>query len=346
MNKNKTRDERTEMISIIVPVYKVEAYLRQCLESLINQTYQNLEIILVDDGSPDNCGAICDEYAKRDNRICVIHKENAGMNAARNDGIAHSHGDWLAFVDSDDWCDSNYYKDLLSVCGEERPDIILAGGRIAEYDPGNKTVRYFTKAFRYTGRQEIEVMGANIAIYGNPWDKLYRAEFVKENHLQFDINCKVFEDIWFNYQAFSCALSIQGCTWIGYHVRVRQSGNMKSYNPDRIYQAYDTVSKMRNYAIQHDLSCGEKHAVEIVSLLAVSNSMIAYYFHPDNKKSRKVINEEIRKIKKMPLIREAILSKDNQNISKRHFILKYLLRLPFIWPVRMLYFVRRFVKSN
>ena len=89
-------------ISIIVPVYKVELYLEKCVNSIINQTYKNLEIILVDDGSPDNCGAMCEELAKVDSRIKVIHKENGGVSSARNRGITESKGEYIYFIDSDD----------------------------------------------------------------------------------------------------------------------------------------------------------------------------------------------------------------------------------------------------
>ena len=94
-------------ISVIVPVYKVEAFLNRCVDSILCQTYEDFEIILVDDGSPDTCGALCDEYARKDGRVHVIHQENGGLSAARNTGIdwafANSTSRWLAFVDSDDW---------------------------------------------------------------------------------------------------------------------------------------------------------------------------------------------------------------------------------------------------
>ena len=99
MEKNLLENEK---VSIIIPVYKVEAYIRECLDSVIRQTYKNLEIILVDDGSPDQCGQICDEYAQEDSRIQVIHKENAGVSAARNTGIDAATGTYMIFADSDD----------------------------------------------------------------------------------------------------------------------------------------------------------------------------------------------------------------------------------------------------
>ncbi len=116
-----------DLISVIVPVYKVEEYIKRCIDSIINQTYKNLEIILVDDGSPDNCGKICDEYAKKDTRVKVIHKENGGLSDARNAGIKICKGKYISFIDSDDYVDEDYieylynlikkYNVKLSICG-------------------------------------------------------------------------------------------------------------------------------------------------------------------------------------------------------------------------------------
>ena len=101
------------LISVIVPVYKVEPYLRQCVDSILNQTYANLEVILVDDGSPDRCGAICDEYAAQDSRVRVIHKSNGGQSTARNMALDVCTGDYIAFVDSDDWLEAKAYEEMM-----------------------------------------------------------------------------------------------------------------------------------------------------------------------------------------------------------------------------------------
>ena len=109
-------------IAVIVPVYKVEAYLHRCVDSILAQTFTDFELILVDDGSPDNCGAICDEYAEKDSRVHVIHKENGGLSSARNAGIdwaiEHSDSEWLTFIDSDDWIHPRYCDYLLKAAVE------------------------------------------------------------------------------------------------------------------------------------------------------------------------------------------------------------------------------------
>lgn len=112
-----------DLISVIVPVYNVEKYLSQCINSILNQTMKNLEIILVDDGSLDNSGKICDEFAKKDNRIVVIHKENNGLSSARNAGLEIATGDYIGFVDSDDWLDENMYGTLLKLIKDTNADI-------------------------------------------------------------------------------------------------------------------------------------------------------------------------------------------------------------------------------
>ena len=115
------------MISVIVPVYKVEPYLHKCLDSILSQTYQNLEIILVDDGSPDRCGAICDEYAQKDPRVKVIHKENGGIATARNAGMRIAAGDYWMFVDSDDWLEADAISNLYQLLAEYNADLAIGG---------------------------------------------------------------------------------------------------------------------------------------------------------------------------------------------------------------------------
>lgn len=114
---------KEKLLSVIVPVYKVEPYLRRCIDSIRCQTYRNLQIILVDDGSPDNCGAICNEYTKIDSRIITIHQKNEGLSGARNNGLLFAKGDYIAFVDSDDWIHPTMYQTLIDMIEEHNLDI-------------------------------------------------------------------------------------------------------------------------------------------------------------------------------------------------------------------------------
>lgn len=124
------------MISIIVPIYRVEPYLSRSIESIINQSYKELEILLVDDGSPDGCGTICDTYAEKDTRITVLHQANAGVSAARNAGLAAAKGEYIGFVDPDDFVDPNMYLDMLHAIESENADLAICGYNYAD-EKGN-----------------------------------------------------------------------------------------------------------------------------------------------------------------------------------------------------------------
>lgn len=170
------------MISIVIPIYKVEPYLRRCLDSVLAQTYTDLEIILVDDGSPDGCGAICDEYREKDSRIKVIHQENRGLSGARNAGLAIASGQYIAFLDSDDYVDPDMYEKLLTVLLENDADIAECGYRWVKPDvtydrenTGNVDV--------YTNIEALEKLYFGDQMFGGisivVWNKLYRAELLE-----------------------------------------------------------------------------------------------------------------------------------------------------------------------
>ena len=150
------------LITIIIPVYGVEKYLHRCVDSVLAQTYQNLEIILIDDGSPDNSGKICDEYKEKDSRVRVIHKENGGVSSARNAGLRAAKGEWIVFVDSDDFVDENYVKYLYDNI-EDDVDIVISGLRFLTPEltllknlvPGNSKISVTDKAFDYCEKDLI-----------------------------------------------------------------------------------------------------------------------------------------------------------------------------------------------
>lgn len=179
------------LISIIIPVYKVEKYLEKCIQSVINQTYENLQIILVDDGSPDNCGKICDEYAKKDHRIEVIHKSNGGLSDARNKGLEIAKGEYIGFVDSDDYIESDMYEVLYNLLKQYNVDVSICNfytvsqGKIAIKNADNGIKEYN----RIEILKEI-LLDNNIQSYA--WNKLYKKELF--NEIKYPVG-KKYEDI-------------------------------------------------------------------------------------------------------------------------------------------------------
>ena len=169
------------VISIVVPVYRVEPYLNKCVDSILNQTHGNLEVILVDDGSPDNCGAICDAYAAQDSRVKVIHKENGGLSSARNAGLDVITGEYVGFVDSDDWIEPEMYESLLNLIVQH--DAQMALGGVADeilYDGTLTTVK--TSDYGQTPFAENHICAMKRFFQGSwaAWDKLYQAALFKE----------------------------------------------------------------------------------------------------------------------------------------------------------------------
>lgn len=165
-----------EKISIIIPVYKVEKYLPKCLDSVLQQTYKNLEIILVDDGSPDRCGEICDEYGKMDARIKVIHKKNEGVARARNDGIEVATGNYISFIDSDDWISSRAYEWMYRCMKKEKADCVI-GGCVTVQDQ-NRKLKFPKNTFSYQVEcKEPEEIVKKLLLNGSAmWNRLFRRE--------------------------------------------------------------------------------------------------------------------------------------------------------------------------
>lgn len=195
----------TEKISVIIPVYKVEKYLDNCIKSIVAQTYRNLEIILVDDGSPDNCPAMCDAWAKKDNRIKVIHKENGGLSDARNVGMAAATGDFIGFVDSDDWISPDMYQLLYDRMKIDGSDIVACGVQMVweDYTPP----RILTKSgCRVMNSQEAMQAIIEESWLKQPvWYKLYKTELVQD--IPFPVG-KYHEDVFWSYQAVGRANKI------------------------------------------------------------------------------------------------------------------------------------------
>ena len=167
-----------DLISIVVPIYKVEKYLPKCIDSIINQTYKNLEIILVDDGSPDRCGEICDEYAKTDRRIKVIHKENGGASDARNVGIDIANGEYLGFVDSDDYIVSDMYEKLYTALKKSNSDMSICNVRYTweNNEHGESNCSLNIKDEVLSGEQILceKMVKPNSWGFVVPWNKLYK----------------------------------------------------------------------------------------------------------------------------------------------------------------------------
>lgn len=229
-------------LSVIIPIYNVEKYLRQCLDSVINQTFRDLEIILVDDGSPDKCGEICDEYAKKDKRIKVIHKANGGLPSARNDALDVALGEWIAYVDSDDWLELDIYEKAILAAEKSEVDILFFNS-FRNTESKEIKVSLFEKEFFSDDRKYIKSLQAGTICkyltptrslgYGYPWDRIIKRKFIMENNLYFT-KVRAYED---NIYAINCLQYAKKIGFIearGYHYRFNETSIGNKYNPERI----------------------------------------------------------------------------------------------------------------
>ena len=207
-------------ISIIVPIYKAEPYLRQCLDSITAQTCQNLEIILVDDGSPDGCGAICDAYGAKDSRIRVIHQPNRGVSSARNAGLAAATGEWIGWVDADDWIDADLFSYLLGNALSEQADVCVCG----RYEE----LPHRTDRFRFPERTLLDRQAALKALLENRnlddalYDKLWKRQLFQG--ISFPTG-RTYEDLATVYRLLEKAERILCLPEQKYHYR-RRSGSI------------------------------------------------------------------------------------------------------------------------
>ena len=223
------------LISVIVPIYQVEAYLRQCIDSILLQTHRNLDIILIDDGSPDGCPKICDEYAEKDNRIRVIHKENGGLSDARNAGLTIARGEYIGFVDSDDWIMPDMYEYLLQgICGYGA-DISYCGW-----------VNIHETWVDYQNEQTDKVYTMETALNelffdrlkNFSWNKLYKAELWEKVRFPKGRN---FEDILTTYKLFERSARVAILKEPKYCYRIRQGSIMNEYGIANRWSIYTAI---------------------------------------------------------------------------------------------------------
>lgn len=245
------------VISIIVPVYNVEKYLDRCLKSLVSQSLKNIEIILVDDGSPDECPVLCDHYAASDNRIKVIHKKNAGLGMARNSGLDVAIGDYVAFVDSDDFVELNMYEMLYYVAINEHADAVISGGFIDERSDGTTYTNHIMKTVDVfdgnTKQLALEMLGANpefrrdYTYEPSVCKGVYRRSVIINNQIRFHSEREIIsEDYVFHLDLFQVtkkAVCVPDCY---YHYCQNGVSLTKTYHEDRFrrnIEFYEYITK-------------------------------------------------------------------------------------------------------
>ena len=256
------------MISVIVPVYNVESYLPKCLDSIIAQTYTDLEILVIDDGSTDRCGAICDSYAERDRRIRVFHTENRGLSAARNLGLDHAKGEYIGFVDSDDWIEPDMYEVLLRKAEETGADIVECGFWKEYPDRYEEKTR---QNLKLTGKAAVSALLRN-ELSDGVWNKLWRRQCFETNRFPMG---RVFEDVATTYQVFDAVPLISCVPAAKYHYTYREDSLSSSHSMKNLTDCWLSHKERFDYLWDRADDADRKRLLEWCGMAAAR--LWAYY---------------------------------------------------------------------
>ncbi len=321
----------SRIISIIIPIYKIEQYLEQCIESVVNQTYRNLEIILVDDGSPDSCPAICDKWAEKDSRIKVIHKKNGGLIAARKSGLETATGDYACFVDGDDWLEPTMYERVANAAEASHPDCVITQFYYSYPDREEKSEYNLNKSHYSRAELEKEVFPTMLfkdrfyqfGIYPCCWTKVFKKEILEKHIYDVDDRISLGEDIAFTYP---CLMECQSVAFIDealYHYRQNPESMTASYDP-RLPEIYllpylALLKKSRELSV--DLSGQLPYY-----LLYLTNFVIRNEASEKNPKSKNETNTVLEAVMHSVYLQESIKGVNKKLIPLHTKVLLYALK--------------------
>ncbi|MBP5416507.1 MAG: glycosyltransferase family 2 protein [Clostridiales bacterium] len=275
------------MISVIVPVYNVEPYLKKCIDSILNQTYHDFEVILIDDGSKDGSGMICDKYAIKDDRVRVFHTENRGLSAARNRGLIEARGDTVCFVDSDDWIEPNFLQEMWMKMNEMAADVCICG-----YSLENATTQkdiHFEREY-YTGNDALRALIKG-RINTHAWNKLYRrAVFCNSLHNDGNISRntdnmllfpegKNFEDYYIMHKILSNAREVIVLEESLYHYRIRMDSITKNYSAKNLIDYADAHFARYSFLRNDKSSLNQFSESEVMAEAAKGLSKVWRWWH-------------------------------------------------------------------
>ena len=311
-----------DLISVIVPIYNVEKYIEQCLNSLIDQTYKNIEIILIDDGSIDESGNICDVFMEKDERIRVIHKENGGVSSARNAGLDVAKGKWICFVDPDDYVERQYCYLLLEKAKEKNADIVLCGYHRVVNEKLNDINSTYKQSV-YTARQYmINTLNPQTA-FGFCHMKLYKKECI--DCIRFNESIKVGEDALFNIMVSNNISTFFFLDKMLYNYRVHSNSVVRKFDQNYVEKYANSLNLCKEYLLNNYAGDAEimqnyyNYVVYHVMLIAVN-----YCYNPKNIADGK--EKSLKKICNYENFKYSIKNSDYKNISITRKIMLFCLK--------------------
>ena len=337
-----------KLISIIVPVYNGEQYISRCVDSILNQTFTDFELILVDDGSKDKSPQICDEYASQDTRVRVIHKANGGVSSARNTGLSSINGgEYVAFIDADDYVVPEYLYRLINEA--EDADMVVCGYKYFYQEEEDETVlraEYPDKI--YDAHNMASLLSKNIEDlpFRTPWAKLIKTSIIKEYSLSFDKGMKLGEDTKFVFEYMLHASKIKTISLVGYLYREDHGGNIRRY----LMPMKTNINCMTNIMTPYEL-LKEKYSFECqpfeIEIRRIFTQYSLLYYQKHNLFSFKVYKEYRANVGKIQLYGDGIKFRAITFLeSYKQYFLIFLLVI-YIFPlIDNMKEIKRFIKTQ
>lgn len=265
-----------KLISVVLPTYNVASYLGKCLDSLVKQTYLNIEILVVIDGATDGSYELAQEYENKDPRVKVIYQENAGSGPARNNGIENSRGEYIAFIDPDDWVDEDYIETLVKLQEKNDFDLVIVGHQKCLEIDGKivrKRIKTFADSTSYVGVSNVRARYIDLRykekLDDTPWGKLFKKEIIDNNHLRFP-DLRRSQDIYFNALYYDCISSLYESTYSGYYYR-ETLGDRQVKKTDYYKTAEILYNQFAEMMGRWEMSYNEKEIASIYMLNLTSN---------------------------------------------------------------------------
>ncbi|QLE02798.1 glycosyltransferase family 2 protein [Galbibacter sp. BG1] len=279
-------------VSIIMPVYNVEDYIEKAIESVINQTYKNFELLIIDDGSPDESIAKAITFQQKDPRIEIFHKKNGGLSDARNYGLEKSKGEFIYFLDSDDWIEPDLLEKCIKSVANPQNDVVVFGYHLDTVDNDDKLIhneKMYSNSITITqeNAKDVKIDDTLLNLIGYAWNKLYRASLLKDHDLFFEKGTSLIEDILFNTQVYKKAVQIQFIPNALYHYINRQRETLiktfhkdayqlilkKHYSLKSLLDHWGFEGRKRNRILAQSIVLGIKYAIS--NLLSYNNNLSA-----------------------------------------------------------------------
>lgn len=272
-------------ISVIIPVYNAEKYLADCLDSLREQSFADFEVWMIDDGSTDRSGEICDSFQGKDNRFHAVHKANGGVSSARNAALEHAHGEWICFVDSDDSVERDYLRNLHKAAGGQKDILIVQG--FNTISPKGRQVRLFEEHLYSSEEIYLTFRDLSINRCGFPFGKLYNASVIRQNELRFNPGIHYAEDVIFmlTYLCHVSAIQTIGGAGYNYYVRNNASLSQRIFSFESEYACYETyLARIRDLRERFRLPEESlKNAFNVISEYLIRRAVGSLYQKPTRK---------------------------------------------------------------